>query len=102
LPRYKTMQGYYAPRIAGWDTHGLPVELEVEKQLGFNNKADIEGYGIAKFNAKCRESVFRYLKDWDAITERIGFWIWSMPTLPWTTATLKAAGGPSSRCGIRV
>jgi isoleucyl-tRNA synthetase len=75
LPRYKTMQGYYSPRIAGWDTHGLPVELEVEKQLGFSNKSDIENYGIDKFNAKCKESVFRYLKDWDAITERIAFWL---------------------------
>jgi isoleucyl-tRNA synthetase len=69
------MQGYYTPRIAGWDTHGLPVELEVEKTLGFSSKTDIESYGIDKFNAKCRESVFRYLKEWDALTERIGFWV---------------------------
>jgi len=75
IPRYKSMQGYYTPRIAGWDTHGLPVELEVEKQLGFSNKTDIESFGIAKFNAKCRESVFRYLKEWDILTERIGFWV---------------------------
>ncbi len=75
MPRYKSMQGYFAPRIAGWDTHGLPVELEVEKQLGFTNKTDIERYGIARFNAKCRESVFKYLKEWDALTERIGFWV---------------------------
>lgn len=75
LPRYKAMQGYYAPRIAGWDTHGLPVELEVEKQLGFSSKTDIERFGIDKFNAKCRESVFRYLKEWDVLTERIGFWV---------------------------
>jgi isoleucyl-tRNA synthetase len=75
IPRYKSMQGYYTPRIAGWDTHGLPVELEVEKQLGFSNKTYIERYGIDKFNARCRESVFRYLKEWDALTERIGFWV---------------------------
>ena len=75
LPRYKTMQGYYAPRIGGWDTHGLPVELEVEKELGFSNKTDIETYGIAKFNAKCRDNVFKYLQDWNAITERIAFWV---------------------------
>jgi isoleucyl-tRNA synthetase len=75
IPRYKSMQGYYTPRIAGWDTHGLPVELEVEKTLGFSSKTDIESYGIDKFNAKCRESVFRYLKEWDALTERIGFWV---------------------------
>jgi isoleucyl-tRNA synthetase len=75
VTRYHTMKGEYAPRVAGWDTHGLPVELEVEKQLGLHNKAEIESYGIAKFNALCRESVFRYLKEWDAMTERIGYWV---------------------------
>ncbi len=75
IPRYKAMKGYYAPRIAGWDTHGLPVELEVEKELGFSSKTDIEAYGIAEFNARCRKSVFRYLKEWESITERIAFWI---------------------------
>ncbi len=75
IPRYKAMKGFYAPRIAGWDTHGLPVELEVERELGFSGKAQIEEYGIDKFNTLCRESVFRYLKDWNAMTERIGFWI---------------------------
>jgi isoleucyl-tRNA synthetase len=75
IPRYKTMKGYYTPRIAGWDTHGLPVELEVEKELGFTSKADIEKYGIDKFNARCRQSVFRYLKEWNSLTERIGFWL---------------------------
>jgi len=75
IPRYKTMKGYYAPRIAGWDTHGLPVELEVEKALGLTSKKDIEDFGIDKFNARCRESVFSYLKEWEAITERIAFWV---------------------------
>jgi isoleucyl-tRNA synthetase len=75
IPRYKTMKGYYAPRKGGWDTHGLPVELEVEKILGFTGKAQIEKYGVAKFNAHCRESVFSYLKEWEAMTERIGFWL---------------------------
>ncbi len=75
IPRYKTMKGYCVPRKAGWDTHGLPVELEVEKQLGFTGKAQIENYGVAKFNALCRESVFKYLKQWDVLTERIGFWL---------------------------
>src|SRR4030042_1615428 len=70
IPRYKVMKGYYAPRIAGWDTHGLPVELEVEKQLGFSGKSQIEDYGIEKFNALCRESVFRSLKEWNELTER--------------------------------
>ncbi|MFQ5925657.1 MAG: isoleucine--tRNA ligase, partial [Dehalococcoidia bacterium] len=75
IPRYKTMKGYCAPRKAGWDTHGLPVELEVERELGFSSKADIEAYGVSQFNARCRESVFRYLKEWEELTERIGFWI---------------------------
>jgi len=75
IPRYKTMKGCYAPRIAGWDTHGLPVELEVEKALGLSSKRDIEEFGIDKFNARCRESVFSYLKEWEAITERIAFWV---------------------------
>jgi len=69
------MQGYYVPRKAGWDTHGLPVELEVEKELGINSKQEIEKYGIEEFNKKCRESVFRYEKEWRLFTERIGFWI---------------------------
>jgi len=75
IPRYKAMKGYYTPRIAGWDTHGLPVELEVERELGFSGKAQIEEYGIDKFNARCRESVFRYLREWEEMTERIGFWV---------------------------
>ncbi|MFH0942333.1 MAG: isoleucine--tRNA ligase [Chloroflexota bacterium] len=73
--RYRAMKGDYVPRIAGWDTHGLPVELEVEKQLGLTSKAQIEEYGIDRFNARCRESVFKYLKDWDDLTERIAFWL---------------------------
>jgi len=75
IPRYKAMKGYYTPRIAGWDTHGLPVELEIEKELGFSSKAQIEEYGIDRFNAHCRKSVFSYLKEWEALTERIAFWI---------------------------
>ena len=74
-PRYRTMRGYRVPRKAGWDCHGLPVELEVEKELGFTRKADIEAYGIAEFNAECRESVFEFLEDWTALTERIGYWV---------------------------
>jgi len=75
IPRYKAMKGFYTPRIAGWDTHGLPVELEVEKELGFSGKAQIEEYGVDRFNQRCRESVYGYIKDWEALTERIGFWI---------------------------
>jgi isoleucyl-tRNA synthetase len=74
-PRYKAMKGHYVPRKAGWDCHGLPVELEVEKELGISSKDEIEEYGIAEFNARCRDSVFRYVEDWNALTERIGFWI---------------------------
>jgi len=69
------MKGCYAPRKGGWDTHGLPVELEIEKMLNLSSKAQIEDYGVAKFNAHCRESVFRYLEEWEAMTERIGFWL---------------------------
>lgn len=75
FPRYKTMQGYYVSRRGGWDTHGLPVEIEVEKQLGFTNKQEIEDYGIDKFNARCRESAFTYIKEWEKLTDRIGFWV---------------------------
>ncbi|MDP6043152.1 MAG: isoleucine--tRNA ligase, partial [Dehalococcoidales bacterium] len=75
IPRYKAMKGYSTPRIAGWDTHGLPVELEVEKDLGFSGKAQIEEFGIDKFNTRCRESVSGYLKEWEAMTERIACWI---------------------------
>ena len=73
--RYKTMKGYRCIRKGGWDTHGLPVELEVEKALGLASKGDIEEYGIEKFNQKCRESVFRYVKEWEDMTDRIAFWV---------------------------
>lgn len=75
ITRYRAMKGYHVPRIAGWDTHGLPVELEVEKQLGFSGKTQIEEYGIEKFNQKCRASVFKYLTEWENMTERIGYWV---------------------------
>ena len=74
FPRYKTMRGHYALRRGGWDTHGLPVEIEVEKQLGFNGKEQIEAYGVAEFNEKCRQSAFEYIQDWERLTERIAFW----------------------------
>ena len=73
--RYKTMRGYFVPRRAGWDTHGLPVEVEVEKALGLKNKKDIEKYGVAAFNKKCRESVWKYKATWENFTNRMGFWI---------------------------
>lgn len=73
--RYKTMRGFNVFRRGGWDTHGLPVELEVEKKLGLKSKKDIEAYGIAEFNKKCKESVWSYKEEWEKLTERIGFWI---------------------------
>ncbi len=75
IPRYRTMRGYRVPRKGGWDTHGLPVELEVERELGLSTKRDIEAYGIEAFNRRCRESVFRYVREFKELTERIGFWI---------------------------
>ncbi|MEK9158226.1 MAG: class I tRNA ligase family protein [Patescibacteria group bacterium] len=73
--RYKTMRGFFVLRKAGWDTHGLPVEIEIEKELGFNNKKQIEEYGIAKFNRKARESVWKYTQEWEQMTTKMGFWL---------------------------
>lgn len=75
IPRYKTMRGFSVRRKAGWDTHGLPVELQVEKSLGLKSKKEIESYGIAEFNQKCRESVWLYKDEWEKLTERMGFWL---------------------------
>ncbi|MEI7862742.1 MAG: class I tRNA ligase family protein, partial [Planctomycetota bacterium] len=74
-PRYRTMRGQFCERKAGWDTHGLPVEVEVCKQLGIHSKAQIEAYGIEPFIHRCQESVWRYMKEWETLTDRIGFWI---------------------------
>lgn len=75
IPRYKTMKGYHVPRKGGWDTHGLPVELQVEKELGLKSKKEVEQYGVAAFNKKCKESVWRYLDLWNEFTYRIGYWV---------------------------
>lgn len=75
IPRYKTMRGMYCERKAGWDCHGLPVELEVEKTLGISGKPQIEEYGVEKFNQLCRESVYKYVDEWRKMTRRIGFWL---------------------------
>jgi isoleucyl-tRNA synthetase len=75
FPRYKTMKGFHVARKAGWDCHGLPVELAVEKELGFTGKQDIEAYGIAAFNAKCRESVTRHVDAFARVTDRMGYWV---------------------------
>ena len=73
--RYKTMRGFYVLRKAGWDTHGLPVEIEIEKELGFKNKKDIEKYGIAEFNKKAKESAWKYKTEWEEMTKRMGYWL---------------------------
>ncbi len=75
FPRFQTMRGRYVERKGGWDCHGLPVEIGVERELGLSSKDEIEEYGIAAFNAKCRDSVFTYLEDWNRLTERIGYWV---------------------------
>lgn len=75
IPRFQTMEGRLVRRKAGWDTHGLPVELEVEKELGISGKPQIEKYGVEAFVERCRESVFRYKQEWEKVTERIGFWL---------------------------
>jgi len=74
FPRFKTMQGYHVPRKGGWDCHGLPVEVAVEKELGFTGKRDIEAYGVAEFNARCRESVLRHVDAWLEMSRRMGYW----------------------------
>src|SRR5437867_2772411 len=75
IRRYHTMLGQRVTRIAGWDTHGLPVEIEVEKMLNLNGKKDIEAFGVEKFNRLCRESVFKYKADWEALSDRIAYWL---------------------------
>jgi isoleucyl-tRNA synthetase len=74
-PRFQTMRGHRVERKGGWDCHGLPVEIEVERRLGIKSKAEVEEYGIGAFNERCRESVFTYLEEWNRLTERIGFWL---------------------------
>lgn len=75
FPRYRTMKGRHVPRRAGWDCHGLPVEIAIEKELGFSGKQDIEAYGVAEFNARCRESVLRHVNEFTVMTERMGYWV---------------------------
>jgi isoleucyl-tRNA synthetase len=83
--RFHTMRGRSVTRIAGWDTHGLPVEIEVEKALQISGKADIEHFGVAAFNTRCRESVFRYKSEWESLSERIGYWLdYSRPYVTYT------------------
>ena len=83
FPRHRTMKGYHVPRQAGWDCHGLPVELAVEKELGFSGKQDIEAFGVAEFNERCRESVLRHVDQFTELTERMGYWV-DMDRAYWT------------------
>src|SRR4026208_1006411 len=73
--RYQTMRGFQVHREAGWDTHGVPGGIEVEQQPGLKHKGEIETYGVAKFNAECRKSVFEYKDMWEKLTDRMGYWI---------------------------
>lgn len=92
--RYKTMRGFYVPRKAGWDTHGLPVEIQVEKELGFKTKQEIEKYGIARFNAKAKESVWRYKEEWERLSKRMGYWIdLEHPYITYETAYIEKLWG---------
>ena len=75
FPRYKTMKGFYCERKAGWDTHGLPVEVEVCKEMGIHSKEDIEEFGVEPFIQKCQASVWQYMQQWEQLTERLGFWV---------------------------
>ena len=83
FPRYRTMKGYHVPRQAGWDCHGLPVELAVEKELGFSGKQDIEKFGVAEFNDRCKESVLRHVGEFTEMTNRMGYWV-DMDSAYWT------------------
>ena len=94
FPRYRTMRGYRCERKAGWDTHGLPVEVEVCKELGIHSKEEIEAYGVEPFIHKCQQSVWRYMREWERLTERIGFWVdLKKPMSRITRATSRASGG---------
>ena len=94
FPRYKTMRGYRCERKAGWDTHGLPVEVEVCKELGIHSKEEIEAFGEEPFIQKCQQSVWRYMQQWQLLTRRLGFWVdLNKRTSPITKPTSKAFGG---------
>lgn len=98
IPRYKIMKGYSVLRKAGWDTHGLPVELEVEKLLGIDGKQEIEKYGIEPFVKQCKQSVWKYKSLWEQMSERIGYWVdMDTPYELTTTTTSSRSGGQSGR-----
>ena len=91
--RFRAMQGRSVTRIAGWDTHGLPVEIEVEKQLGLKGKKAIEEYGVERFNALCRSSVFTYKAEWETLSDRIGYWLdYDRPYITFSSSTWNRSG----------
>ncbi|MEZ4457911.1 MAG: class I tRNA ligase family protein [Gemmatimonadales bacterium] len=100
--RFRSMQGREVTRIAGWDTHGLPVEIEVEKRLKLSGKKDIEAFGVEEFNRLCRESVFTYQADWESLSDRIGYWLdYDRPTSPTPATTSSRSGGCCGACSTR-
>jgi len=102
IPRYKTMRGYRVRRKAGWDTHGLPVELQVEKALGLKSKKDIEQYGVEQFNQKCKESVWEYKTEWEQLTNRMGFWLDTTdPYITYKNSYIEALWGVVKRADER-
>src|SRR5258708_13029891 len=93
--RHRAMRGFRVSRKAGWDTHGLPVEIEIEKQLGISGKQQIEAIGVAQFNRLCRESVFKYRGDWERLSWRIGYWLhYAHPYVPYTNDYVESGGRP--------
>ena len=100
--RLRTMQGRQVTRKGGWDTHGLPVEIEVEKKLNLSGKRDIEAFGVEKFNALCRESVFTYRDEWVAFSDRIGYWLdWDAAYITCSNQYIESVWPCSSGCGRR-
>ena len=102
IPRFQTMKGKYVPRKAGWDTHGLPVEIEVEKLLGLDGKDQIENYGLEPFIKKCKESVWKYKGMWEDFSNTVGSGlIWTIHMSHMTTISLSQSGGLSRKSGTR-
>ncbi len=102
IPRYKTMRGFNVKRKAGWDTHGLPVELQVEKALGLKSKKEIEVYGVAAYNKKCKESVWEYKHEWEALTDRMGYWLdMQNPYVTYENSYIEALWGVAKKISER-
>ena len=101
--RFRSMEGRSVTRIAGWDTHGLPVEIETEKKLGISGKPEIEAFGIAEFNQACQDSVFTYKEEWEELSERIGYWLeYWRPYVTLDPEYIESVGGYSRNLPKRV